>query len=93
MSVYVKYICIVNSYNLTSYDVAVIQWITSCHKTLMTTREITLWHVHVTSAAMYGEQCVFLLKYYFEGDKIPFKGSYDKQNVRIVVISYFIWNL
>ena len=32
-----------------SYDVAVIQWITSCHKKRMTTRVITLWHEHVTS--------------------------------------------
>ena len=34
---------------LLSYDVAVIQWITSCHKNRMTTRVITLWRVDVTS--------------------------------------------
>ena len=32
-----------------SYDVAVIQWITSCHKNRMITRVITLWRVDVTS--------------------------------------------
>ena len=32
-----------------SLDVAVILWITSCHKNRMTTRVITRWHVHVTS--------------------------------------------
>ena len=32
-----------------SYDVAVIQWITSCHKNRMSTRYITFWCVHVTS--------------------------------------------
>ena len=32
-----------------SYDVAVIQWITLCHKSGMTTRVITLWRVHVMS--------------------------------------------
>ena len=32
-----------------SYDVAVIQRITSCHKNRMTTRVITLWRVYVTS--------------------------------------------
>ena len=32
-----------------SYDVAVIQWIASCHKNRMTTRVITLWRVDVTS--------------------------------------------
>ena len=31
------------------YDVAVIQWITSCHKNRMTTRYIKFWRVHVTS--------------------------------------------
>ena len=32
-----------------SYDVAVIQWITSCCKNRMTTRVITLWRVDVMS--------------------------------------------
>ena len=32
-----------------SFDVAVIQWITSCHKNRMTTRYITLGYWHVTS--------------------------------------------
>ena len=32
-----------------SYDVAVFQWVTSCHKTHMTTRVITLRRVTVTS--------------------------------------------
>ena len=32
-----------------SYDVAVIQWITSCHKNRIITRVITLWRVYVTS--------------------------------------------
>ena len=35
-----------------SYDVAVIQWITSSHKNYMTTRVITLWRVSVTSLTM-----------------------------------------
>ena len=32
-----------------SYDVAVIQWITSSHKNGMAKRVITLWRVHITS--------------------------------------------
>ena len=32
-----------------SYDVAVIQWLTSCHKNRMTTRYITLGYWRVTS--------------------------------------------
>ena len=31
-----------------SNDVALIQWITSCHKNRMNLRVTTLWHVHVT---------------------------------------------
>ena len=34
---------------LLSYDVAVIQWLTSCHKNRMTTRYITLGYWRVTS--------------------------------------------
>ena len=37
------------SLNTLSSDVAVIQWITLCHKNGMTTRVIALWHIHVTS--------------------------------------------
>ena len=36
-------------YVFLSYDVAVIQWLTSCHKNRMTTRYITLGYWHVTS--------------------------------------------
>ena len=32
-----------------SYDVAVFQWITSCHKNRMTTRVLTLLREYVTS--------------------------------------------
>ena len=35
--------------NRLSYDVAVIQWLTSCHKNRMTTRYITLGYWRVTS--------------------------------------------
>ena len=37
------------TYSLLSYDVAVFQWITSCHKNRMTTRVITLLREYVTS--------------------------------------------
>ena len=35
-----------------SYDVAVIQWITLCHKNHITTQVKTFWRVHVTSLTM-----------------------------------------
>ena len=35
--------------NYLSYDAAVFQWITSCHKNRMTTRVITLLREYVTS--------------------------------------------
>ena len=47
---------------LLSYDVAVIQWITSCHENRMTTRVITLWRVHVTSLTTSVSTILFILK-------------------------------
>ena len=48
--------------NSLSYDVAVIQWITSCHKNRMTTRAITLWCVNVTSLTTAAPSMRFLLE-------------------------------
>ena len=42
-----------------SYDVAVIQWITSCHKNRMTTRYITLGYWRVTSWCRPWQRSVF----------------------------------
>ena len=60
---------------LLSYDVAVIQWITSCHKNRMTTLVITLWRERVTSLTTFMSTMRFLneimfnlktLKYHLE---------------------------
>ena len=40
---------IYNPYTYLSYDVAGVQWITSCHKNHMTTRVLTLLREYVTS--------------------------------------------
>ena len=40
---------IIATYNLLSYDAAVFQWITSCHKNRMTTRVITLLREYITT--------------------------------------------
>ena len=53
---------ILKTYNFLSYDVAVIQWITSCHKNRMTTRVITLWRGDVTSLTTSVSTMQFLLK-------------------------------
>ena len=54
--------CTVNTeYSQLSYNVAVIQWITSCHKNRMTTRYITLGSWRVTSWCYPWQRC-FLLK-------------------------------
>ena len=73
-----------------SYDVAVIQWITSCHKNCMTTRVITLWRVDVTSPTTSVSTMRFLIKILsiLKAIKYIFKGSYDKQNLTRVAISY-----
>ena len=51
-----------------SYDVALNQWITSCHKNHMTTRVITLWRERITSLTKsastmrYQNEKMFILK-------------------------------
>ena len=76
-----------------SYDVAVIQWITLCLKNRMTTRVITLWRVDVTSLTTSVSTMRFLLEILsiFKAIISSFKGSYDKQNLTLVVILYEIY--
>ena len=76
-----------------SYDIAVILWITSCHKNRITTRIIiiTLWSEHVTSLTSsstmsFLSEIMFILK----AIKSHFKESYDKENLILMVISYEI---
>ena len=59
----------------------------------MTTRVITLWRVHVTSLTTSVSTIRYLaeIMFIFEGDKVPFEVSYDKQNLTLVVISYEIY--
>ena len=73
-----------------SYDVAVIQWITSCHKNRMTTRVILLLRVHVTSLTTSVSTMRFLLEILsiLKAIKSHFKESYDKQDLTLVVILY-----
>ena len=52
-------------YSYLSHDVAVIQWITSCHKNCMTTRVITLWREHVTSLTASVSTMRFLIEIMF----------------------------
>ena len=52
-------------HSLLSYDVVVIQWITSCHKNRMTTRVITLWRVRVTSLTTSVSAMRFLIEIVF----------------------------
>ena len=75
-----------------SYDVAVIQWITSCNKNHMTTRVITLWRVNVTSLTTSVSTMRFVaeIMFFLRAIKSHFRESYDKQNLTLVVISYGI---
>ena len=75
-----------------SYYVTVTQWITSCHKNRMTTRVITFWRVDVTSLTTSVSAMRFLLEILsiLKAIKYSFKGSYDMQNLTLVVISYEI---
>ena len=76
-----------------SLDVAVVQWITLCHKNRMTTRVTKLWWVHVTSLTTSMSSMRFLIEIMFvlKPIKSHFKGSYDKQNLTQMAISYEIY--
>ena len=78
---------------LSYYDVVVIQWITSCHKNRMTTRVITRLRQRVTSLTAFVSTMCFLneIMLSLKAIKSHFKGSYDKQNLTLVLISYEIY--
>ena len=69
------------------------QWIMSCHENRMTTLVITLWHVHVMSLITsmstmhFHIEIILILK----AIRSHFKGSYDKQNLTLLIISYEIY--
>ena len=73
-----------------SYGIAVIQWIMSCHKNRMKIHVITLWRVYVTSltTSMSAKRFLTEIMLIFKEIKSHFKGSDDKQNLTLVVISY-----
>ena len=62
-----------------SYDVAVIEWITSCNKNCLTTCVITVWRVHVTSLTTSVSIVRFLaeMMLILKAIKSVLKGSYD----------------
>ena len=76
-----------------SYDVAVIRWIMSCHKNCMTTLVITLWHIYLTSLTTSVSTMCCLIKVMLISKviKCHFKGSYNRQNLTLVVILYEIY--
>ena len=79
--------------HLSSYDVAVIQLITSCHKNRMTTLVITLWRVHVKSLTTSVLAMRFLVEIMLtmKAIKSHLKGSFDKHYLTLVGISYEIY--
>ena len=72
-----------------SHDVAVIQWIKSCHKKKkrisMTTRVMIFWRVHVATLATTLSTVGFLFEIMIILKAIisNFKGSYDKHNLTL----------
>ena len=76
-----------------SMDVAVIQWITSCHENRMTIGVITPWHEYETSLRMSVSAMHFLIEIMFilKAIKFHIKRSYDKQNFTLVFILYEIY--
>ena len=78
---------------VSSYDIAVIQWITSSHKYRMTTRVITLWRVTSLPTSVSEMSILVKIMFILTAIKSNFKGSYDKKNVTLVAISYEIYEL
>ena len=76
-----------------SHDVTVIQWIALCHKNHQTTCVITLWHIHVMSLKTSVSTMRFVIEIMLilKAIKSHFKGSYDKQNLTLLIISYEIY--
>ena len=80
-----------SKFNL-SYDVAVIQWITSCHKNHMTTHVITLWRVCVMSLTTsmstmhFDIELMFILK----ARKSPLRVIWSTESY---TRGHFMWNL
>ena len=72
--------------DILSYDVAVIQWITSRHINRMTTRVIRLWREHVTSLTTSVSTTCFLIVLFLKAIKSHFKGHMIKKNLTLVVI-------
>ena len=80
------------TYLILSYDVAVIQWIMWL-KNRMTTFNNTVLRVYVTSLTTSVLAMGFLLEILFilKAIKSHFKGSYDNQNLTLVVMSNEIY--
>ena len=70
------------------------KWIMSCHKNRMAARIITLWCVYLTPLTTSVSTMRFLFKIMFILNAITshFKNTYDKQNLKLVVISYEIYD-
>ena len=64
-----------------------------CHKNHMTTRVITLWQVDVTSLTRFMLTMHFVIEIMLilKVTKFHFNGSYDKQNLTFLAISYEIY--
>ena len=76
-----------------SYDVAVIQWITSCHKNHMNTRVITILarRRNIIDNVRFNNGFLIEIMLILKAIQSHFSRSYDKQNLTLVVISYEIY--
>ena len=81
------------SNNLIYHDIAVIQWIISCHKNYVTTCVKPLWPVHImllttsVSTMRYFDEIMIIVT----AMKYHMKKADDKQNLTLVVIFYEIY--
>ena len=77
---------------LLAHDVAVIQWITSCHKKHTTTRLITLWRVSLTSLTLSVSTLCFVIEIILILKAIK---SYFKIIIIIIIINRILheWSI
>ena len=79
--------------NELSYDVGVIQWITLCYKNPMTACIIRLWRIQEMSLTTSVSTMCFLFEILsiLNATNSHFNGSYDKQDLKLMVVSYEIY--
>ena len=77
--------------NISSYDVADIQWITPCHKNRMACNNTLASRRNVIDNVRANNAFLAEIMSILEAIKFHYKGSHDEQNLTLMVILYEIY--